>query len=165
MLDQLTGSEARKLAEQIGEPFKKAPHLPKGFMEFLVKVIPYLAVVGGVLTLLGALQTLSIPLGFSAANSFLQMYVGINPLYWWVTGILSLISGLIMIMAYKPLKARKFEGWMLMFWGNIISLIQMVAGVLMVGTSVIGVVLGLLIGFYVLYEFKPYYGSMAKSAK
>jgi hypothetical protein len=162
MLKQLTSPQAKKLAEQVGEPFKKAPHLPESVTEFLVKITPYLAIIGGVLTVLGALQTLSIPMGWSTTSRFLQMFGVVNPVYWWIIGLISLASGALLIMAYQPLKDRKFAGWMYMFWLEVLSIIQMLVGVVMVGTSVVGAVLAILIGFYILYEVKPHYGMTKK---
>ena len=37
-LDKLTDAESMKFIDQVAEPFKNAPHLPKNITEILVKI-------------------------------------------------------------------------------------------------------------------------------
>lgn len=165
MLTQLTNKPAQDFANQVGEPFQKAPHLPQGILDFLVGIAHWLVGLGGALTLLGALQTLMVAIGISQAGHFFDLFVVINPVYWWISSLISLASGALMLMAFKPLQNREFTGWMYLFWVQMLMIAEMLVGVIFVGSSIVGLVIGTLIGLYMLYEFKPYYHSNSVVAR
>lgn len=150
LMRQLTSKKAQGFAEQIGQPFKGLPHLPKNLVDLLVKLAPFFALIGAVLSLfaspiLGLLSIASVVF----LNPFLVLSI-------FVTGVIALLNALLLFLAFKPLQAREQTGWMLMFWSNMLSIIQTIYH-LFYGGQGIGSILGILIGLYFLYELRPAY--------
>lgn len=149
----LTNQQAMDFVTKIEEPFKSLPHLPKNITEIFVKIAPFFALLGAVL---GLLSGPIVGLLGSLASLFT-----LSPMFliWTVlTVILTLLSSILLFMAYNPLKLRQMRGWMLLFWCNIISIVEGVLG-LVWGShgSFIGTILGIVIGLYILFEMKPFY--------
>lgn len=154
MLTQLTDQKAIDLAEKVGKVFEGVPHLPKGLVDFLVKIAPWLVLLGGALSVLGGLSSI---VGNSFNQALLSDFIGISRTYFVVTGIFSLILGALYLMAFKPLKEFEKEGWMYLFWAQIVGVVQSVFMMVYVGGGFLGTVIGLIIGFYLLYEVKKSY--------
>ena len=138
------------------DPFGSLPKLPKGFMEFLVKLAPWLVGLSGILQVLSGLQQL---LGqnviFNMMSDFLP---GLSRNYLLISGLFSLIIGLMYLVSFAPLKKRSFDGWMLMFAAFWLGLLESVVFIAMYGTSgIIGTSIGALIGLYFLYQLRPFY--------
>jgi hypothetical protein len=155
MLEQLTSPQAMKLIAQVEQPFKGLPHLPKGLVDFLVGIAPWLVGLGGVLSIIGGLSLLGNTSGMQS-NMWMQL-AGISPAYFLLSGVISLVSGALMLMAFKPLKNKELKGWVYMFWLELINVVQMAVGVAFGASSIVGMVIGLAIGFYILFELKPSY--------
>lgn len=157
-LDRLTDKKSQHFADQIGDVFKTIPHLPQGLVEFFVKVAPYLALLGAILSLvagpiLGLLSVMSL--------------ITLNPLIVLATvlaAILSLVNAVLLFMAFNPLKDRQYRGWMLLFWSQILGLVETVVMIVLGQSSILSIVMGL-IALYVLYEMRPFYKSTARVAE
>lgn len=150
-LSRLYDAQSRKFADSIGEIFVSVPHLPKNLVEFLVKFSPIFALIGAALSvlagpLLGVLSVFSV-LTF---NPFFVLSL-------LIATAITIISAILLFLAYKPLQTRKSEGWMLLFWANILSVIEVLLSIFFRQFSV-GDLIGLAIGFYILYELRPWYG-------
>jgi hypothetical protein len=157
VIDSLTSKSVRDMIDTIAPTFKSAPHLPKGFVEFLANIAPWLTGLGGVLGVLSGLSLISSGMGWQA--SVLSQFAVVSPAYFLVIGILQLVAAVIMLLAFKPLKDRKVEGWILMFWNMAISVVQSIVAVVFglgIG-SVIGAAIGLAIGLYVMFEMRGEY--------
>jgi hypothetical protein len=154
MLTQLTDQKAMEMADKVGKVFEGVPHLPKGLVDFLVKITPWLVVLGGVLSVLGGLSSI---LGNGLNQALFTNYLGLNRTYFIITGIFSLVLGGLYLMAFKPLKDLKKEGWMYLFWAQVVGVVQSVVMMVYVGGGFLGTVIGLMIGFYLLYEVKKSY--------
>jgi hypothetical protein len=157
VIDSLTSKSVRDAIDQIAPTFKSAPHLPAGFVSFLANIAPWLAALGGVLGVLSGLSLISEGMGWQA--SLLMQFAGISPAYFLVIGLLQIVAAAIMLLAFKPLKDRKIEGWILMFWNMAISVLQSIVGVAFgLGVaSLIGAAIGLAIGLYIMFEMKQEY--------
>lgn len=145
-------TEADKFFEDIY--IKKAPFtIPDNWKEIIVKVAPYLNVVGIVLALLA----LPVLLGFGALSTMVGVASGsaLNPLNN-IFGILALVFTLaslaLSIMAAQGLFKRKASAWKLMFYNSLLNAVQ---GVLML--NITGLVITFIVGFYVLYQVKAKY--------
>jgi hypothetical protein len=68
---------------------------------------------------------------------------------------LLLAQGALELFAFPSLKARKVRGWNLMLYGLFLSLVGSVFTLSV--SSIVGGVLGFLIGYYFLYQVKSYY--------
>lgn len=129
--------------------YAKLPPLPAGVKEFAVAVAPWLAIIFGILGLLGSLAAF----GFSTVASPLIAIGGgvglaTNII---IASLIGLVESVMMIVAFPSLLKRKEFGWVLLFW---IQVLAVVAGV--INLSIYSVVLSL-IWFYFVFQVKPYY--------
>ena len=142
-----------QLTKTLDEYYAKLPALPKGVNDFIVSVAPWLALIGGVLAILSGIAAF----GFLSALSPFAMAVGVGG--YAITAIIAslvlLVEGVIDLLAFQPLNARKKRGWDLIFLGIILSVLSSVVS-LHVGSIISGVI-GFLIGYYFLYQVKSYY--------
>ena len=132
--------------------FKKAPALPAGGREGIVKITPWLALIFGVLGILGGISAVGIFTAFSP----LAMYSGAYGMASYGSGVIAawiwLTSSVLLLLAYPGTKSRKMSGWNMLFWSEIVNVVgSLVAG------SFVSAVLGALIGFYLLFQIKSYY--------
>ncbi len=153
MLEQLTSKEAMDFIAKVQEPFKSLPHLPKGVVEFFVKLAPWFALLGAILGLIGG------PLiGFFGA---LGSILGLNPtilIATVVSVVLTIANSVILFMAFTPLKNRELKGWVFIFWSEVIGIVENIVNVFLSGgAGAVGAILGILIGLYFLFEMRPFY--------
>lgn len=124
--------------------FKQLPNLPDSIREVLVKIAPWLALVFGILGVivgLGALGLSPVALLGGLDASFIVL----------ITGIVAIVASVLMLMAFPKLQKRQHRGWELLFWSEVVSVVSAV-----IAFSV-GSILGVLIGFYLLFQIKSYY--------
>ncbi len=129
----------------VGDIFDKAPALPVNAREALVKVTPWLALIFGVLGVLAGIGSL----GLSPLAMFGGARVG---MLFMASGVLAIVASVMLLLAYPKLAKKQKGGWMLLFWVEAVDLLSM-----LVVFNLVGFVIGGLIGFYLLYQIKPYY--------
>lgn len=137
-------SQANDFIGMLEGVFKQAPHLPKNIQDVLVQIAPILALVFGILGLIAGVGVLGIsPVGLlgGVEASFMLL----------ASGAAAIASSVLMLMAYPKLTKHLYGGWVLLFWAEVISA---VSGLLSLS---IGAVLGVIIGFYLLFEIKGHY--------
>lgn len=131
---------------------KKAPALPQNIKEILVKVAPYLVIIGLIFTLpaillllgLGSVATVLAPVG--GAQSVASV-----PTMW--IGILLLVPVVILeAMAVPGLFSRKAVAWRYVFWAQLITIVSN-----LVRFDIVGGIISALIGFYILFQVKSLY--------
>jgi hypothetical protein len=147
----IMGQLENNLDEYLG---KKAPQLPKEWRELLVKVAPYLAIIGvvlgvpGVLALLG-LSTFVVPLGtisgMVSGRPFLGFGYLINVIFLGVMIVLEALS-------ISPLFKRSKTGWNYMYYATLIGAIQN-----LISFNLGGLIIGTLLSLYLLFQVKEYY--------
>ncbi|HVF69568.1 MAG TPA: hypothetical protein VNA13_03305 [Xanthomonadales bacterium] len=148
----MADNKSKNIIDTLEDFFKKAPAIPANGREALVKITPWLAIIFGILGVLGGLAGVGIltmfsPLAaFSGAQGIASYGTGIIAAWIW------LASSVLMVLAYPGLKARKIGGWNWLFWSEVLNIVgSVVAG------SLINAVIGALIGFYLLFQIKSYY--------
>jgi len=144
----------KKLDKEFTKIFENAPHLPKKATDILVKIIPYLVLISGLLLISGGLRSI---FGFGSLHNALSFLVNVPSIYFYVIGFLQVITGIVSIAAYQPLKDRKIEGWFVLLGLNILELLMNIVSVIFLSDGIFGLLLGLLIGLYFLYEIKSSY--------
>lgn len=154
MIDALTNKQAQGYVKPLEDIFKNLPHLPKGLVDFLVSITPWLAGLAGILSILGGLSSVS---GQQRVNRFMSNLIGISNTYWLLSGIISIIVGVLLLLAFSHLRNKKIEGWMLLFWADILGVIHSVLAIVYLNSSLVGTIISVLIGFYILFEIKPAY--------
>lgn len=142
-----------QLAKTLDQNYAKLPSLPKGVNEFLVSVTPWLALIFGVLAVVSGLGAFGLLTALSpfavVAGAGQYAFTGL------FAALVLLAQGVVEILAFPSLKARKVRGWNLMFYSLLLGVVSSVV-TLSVG-SVVGAVIGFLIGYYFLYQIKSYY--------
>ena len=141
-----TSNTAIKTLEQW---FSQTPSLPTNAKETLVKYMPVIALIFGIigilLSLAGivALTTLASLALITGAHGFGGGFLA--AIFW-------LASSVLLLAAYSGTKAHKIGGWNMLFWSEVVYLIGS-----LITLSILQGIISALIGFYILYQIKPYY--------
>lgn len=140
------------IIDTLGDWYAKTPSLPKNVKDILVKITPILALVFGILGVLGAIAGLGLLTVFSP----LAALGGVNGVSSYGGGFIAalflLASSILLLAAFPGTKARKKQGWNLLFWSEMVGLIGSI-----VSLSFFSGIIGALIGFYLLFQIKSYY--------
>jgi len=135
---------------------KKAPALPKGFIEFLVAIAPWFAVLAVIMGIPAFLAVF----GFSALFVPFALVAGIHSGGFWIFWLVGLAQVILAGMSIKPLFAKQKQGWQLLFYSQILSFITSL------GHYDVGNLFATVISFYFLYQMKKsYFGKQTKSKK
>lgn len=157
--EKLTDAKAMGFIDQVGDVFKSLPHLPASIVEILVKLAPWLALLGGVLGLLaGPLIGVLGSLGSIMSLSPYLMFVTI------VSTVVLVANSVLLLMAFSPLRQGAMRGWVFLFWAQMLSAVDIILSLLQGQTgSLVGGVIGLAIGLYILFEIRGSYKGVAKT--
>lgn len=132
---------------------KKAPQLPESWKEVVVKLAPYLTIVGIVfgipafLALLG-LGTFMAPIGLAGGMMTGKLFLGnyfTNVLF---LGVMILLESL----AIPGLFSRSKKAWNFIYWAALVGVVQNV-----VSFNVGGLIIGSLLSLYFLFQVKEHY--------
>lgn len=147
----LMGQLEANLDEYLG---KKAPAIPKEWKEFIVKIAPYLAIIGvvigipGVLAIFG-LSAFVVPLGTIGGVVSGQPFLGVG----YIISVLFLAGVVILeALSISPLFKRSKTGWNYMFYATLLGAIQN-----LINFNIGGLVIGTLLSLYVLFQVKEFY--------
>ncbi|CAN5123574.1 hypothetical protein BH09PAT1_BH09PAT1_1720 [soil metagenome] len=125
--------------------FKKAPALPANAKDTIVKIMPWIALIFGILGVLAGLGAVGV--------SPVVVFGGVrNSMVVLLSGVLTIVASVMMLMAYPKMKALKMSGWNLLFWSTLISFVAS----LIIGSIVSAIIWGL-VEFYILFQIKSYY--------
>lgn len=165
MLDTYIHHESvKKLIADLEPKFSDLPKLPQGLIDFLVKIIPYFAVIGAVLTILATPLTFLINLVTLFVNPIAGVLMAIS-------AVVAVVQAIIMFKAFEPLKNKEYLGWHLMFFSSLLSVAVSAVGILVSAVSgnmgdatgsAIGLVIGTLISLYFQFQIKKEYTAAAK---
>lgn len=141
------------LAKTLDQYCIKLPAFPKGIKDFIAQITPWLALIFGVMAVLSGISAFG-------GLSLLTPFVAIEGIYGYtITAMLSavvlLIQGVIELMAFSPLKAGKAKGWNLLYYALVLGVVGSILTLNV--SSVLGSLIGALIGYYFLYQIKSYY--------
>ena len=150
-------AQTKKLIKPLEKMYVKAPALPISVKEFIVTVSPWVALILGVLSV-AALAFAIFDLGASGVIAGSQVFAlsgfGIVPI------VAGLVSGILMLLAFKPLQKRTLKGWNLMFWVFVISLVSSLFSSLTLMFNVLSIayiIVLVVIELYFLFQVKSYY--------
>lgn len=140
--------ELEKLVTPMEEAFAKLPPLPKGVKDFIVTVLPWLALIFGLLGVFAALAALGILtfLGSLVAMGNVGQTTALT-----IGLILGLISSAVTLASFPGLLSKKIIGWDLAFLSIAVGVISSIAAI-----SIVGIIVSL-IEFYILFQIKSYY--------
>jgi hypothetical protein len=130
---------------------KKVPlHLPPAVKEFIVKYGPWIMLVLMIL----AIPALLAAIGLSAAVApFAMMYGGYHlGAAFILSALIGLLALIMQAVALPGLFARTLKGWHMLYYATLVhALSQLVVG------DVIGLIIGLALSMYVLFQVKELY--------
>lgn len=140
---------ANALVVSLEKAYEKLPPLPVSVKDFIVLVAPWLALVFGILGVLGSLSAFGLSTVLSPLVA-LGGGVGVATSLM-VVSLIGLVESIMMLVSFPSLMKRKAFGWTLMFWAEVLAVVSSI-----VSFSVVGVVLAL-VWFYFIFQVKSYY--------
>lgn len=128
---------------------QKAPALPKGAKEFIVKVAPWLVLLGVILGIPAVLALFGLSV-FIAPASFMG---GANQGMAYLVSMAVMVVGLVLhALAIPGLFKRSKKGWNFVFYASLLSLVSNA-----VSLQLVALVVGAIISFYFLFQIREYY--------
>ena len=166
-----------KLAKMLEPLYKATPPLPKNVNDWFAKAWPILALIVGILELLSAWSLwhvghlVNTVVNYTnALNSAYGTSVTVNyhlGFFYWLSLISLAVTGIIFIVAYPGLKARRKTGWNMLFLGAVVNVVYGIFAAFDSGYGgpgkLILTLIGSAIGFYFLYQVRSYYTGKAKA--
>jgi len=127
---------------------KKAPfQIPDAGREFIVKFGPWI-------TLILMVITLPVILFLLGLGTLLSPFGGVEYMAGWgLTAVLILIRFALRAAALPGLFARKMLGWRLVFYSVLVGLVESLLSVY----SIVGGLIGAIIGLYILFQIRGLY--------
>lgn len=137
---------------------KKAPfQLPANAKEWIVQFSPWITLILLILLLPAVLVVLGLGVALGGLASAHGLPVG--PLYW-VAMLVLLAQIVVMAISIPALMKRKRSGWELVFYSELASAVYAVVNWLSHPFDIVGLIgalIGVLIGLYVLFQIRPLY--------
>lgn len=140
---------------------KNPVQLPEVARTWIADNVWWLAIVGGVLTLVGAFQMWQATQVVSQYATFYQAlgYTnGIGLGFWWyILLAITVIEGIVLLVANQKLKAKQKAGWNLLFYLSLLSIVMGVVYVLTPGYGIgylLGIALGAAISWTILMQIR-----------
>jgi hypothetical protein len=140
----------KDLDKMLSDLFSKLPNLPANVREVLVKLSPYFAIIGIVVSLPAILALL----GLGAVGGSLMMASG----SWGYVGggtlaiVFAVISVVLLALSVKGLFARTATGWQYLYYNALVSAVYSI-----IRFDIFGLIIGTGISLYVLYQVRSYY--------
>lgn len=169
--------ELQKVEDGIGKALKGLPDISESARESVAKVLPILAIIGGIFQLAAAYWVYKLANVAEQVDSFVRSYSaltggvyglsGTDKLLIYVGAAVLLVEAVILLMAYSGLNDRKKKGWDLLFLGALINVAYSVVSLFITGRGFGSFLFGLIgsvIGFWLLFQVKSKYGT-GKSLK
>lgn len=135
----------------------KAPKLPKEWKDIIVKIAPYLAIIGVVMGMARFLNLLRLgtfiaPLGAIGGMMAGRQFLGFNYISNIIfLGVITILRGL----SISGLFSKSKKAWTFLYWSALVGTIQIVIGFGFDG-FVIGII-GIILSLYFLFQVKEYY--------
>jgi len=136
---------------KIDKFFFRLPHLPKKFNFFISKIVPWIALLGGILgaitVALSFLLTLLSLIAFDLNLIFNMTW----------SFLLVLLNTMFLIKAFKPLRKNDAVGWIYLFWANVLGTINSTINIISGDGQVLLTIFLTLLGFYLIFEIGQFY--------
>lgn len=170
--------ELQKVEDGVGKALKGLPDISDSARESVAKVLPVLAIIGGVFQLAAAYWVFKLAHVAEQVDNFVKSYsvltggvYGLSStdkfLIYVGAGVL-LVEAVIMLMAYSGLSERKKKGWDLLFLGALINVAYSVVSLFITGRGFGSFLFGLVgsaFGLWLLFQVKSKYGAGKSSKK
>lgn len=168
------------LEKKLAEVFKGAPKIPKNGQKSLVDAMPWIALVFGVLQVIGTIGLWNLGHRANDYASSINRWAAelgvadrapeLNLFYWLAVGFAG-VSALMLLLAYPGLKERKKAGWNWMFYGALLNAVYGVAALFFDKyygggfSRLFGAVVGTAISLWILFQIRDHYTGVATVEK
>lgn len=165
-----------KIEQMIEKWLKAIPHLPKSGQRWLAENVWWIALIGAILSgisvlvLLNTIRELTSPVsfyGYVLTSTFTGWEIFISI----VSAVFVIVTGLLLALAVKPLRAIEKKGWTLLFIVSLVEAVNVVLGAVL-SLSVFGFItqvifgaIGFAIGIYFLFEIRGHFAHIVVPAK
>lgn len=161
----------KQAESSLADVFKGAPPLSDSAKNSLVKAWPWIALVFGILQILAAWGLYGLTKTAERLSDIANIYsayytgttVGLSStdrMIIYLGLVVLLVDGVILLLAFSPLKARQSRGWDLLFLGALLNLVYGIIAVFINGRGVGSLIFSLIgsaIGFYLLFQVREKY--------
>lgn len=149
------------LIKSLEDVNKKLPVLPVKAVDILVMIVPWLALIFGLLGVLSAVAGLSafIGLSFLALPMMGASAAVVGPMAMLSLALLA-VSSVLELMAFSGLKKEKVVGWKWFFYSMLVGVVGTAVGIVVsvsVGGFPVWGIVWTLVSFYLLFQIKPRY--------
>ncbi len=163
----------KPIEDKLVVAFKDVPPLPKSTKKMFSDLLPWIALIFGVLQLLAAWGLYNwgrdinkLADAFNGYTSAFGVAAGVEKLsiFYWVSLVILIVDAVIMLMAYPGLKAKTKDGWNLIF---LAVLVNVVYGVFSAfnsrggAGSLVFSLIGSALGLYLLFQIRDHYAHKA----
>ena len=149
------GSKSVQMIQVLDKIFFKLPHLPEKLRKFISKIMPWLVLLGGIVSSIAVLLSFFLTVLSLFALDFGLILATVGSL------LMILLNALFLIKAFKPLRKYDAVGWIYLFWANVLGIINSVISVTsgnISGWQQISLTFVMTaIGFYLLFEIGNFY--------
>jgi hypothetical protein len=129
--------------------FKKLPPVSSQARTKIVHIMPWLALIFGILGIVVSVAGLGV---LTFLSPLILLGGGVHAAGAGIIGVLlGLVSSVLLLAAYPGLKAHKFKGWKLVYWSQVLGVISS-----LLSFSIVGILVGL-VGIYLLFQIKSAY--------
>ncbi|KKR76293.1 MAG: hypothetical protein UU21_C0013G0012 [Candidatus Levybacteria bacterium GW2011_GWA2_40_8] len=136
------------LISYLSDFYSKFPKLSSSVRGIVVDVMPWVALIAGfLLVIMAAIDLTSSP--------FVSILAGPVLAYLMLSAVLSLISGVLLLSSFLPLRKKQKKGWMLLFLVELLFILSPVLS-FNLGNIILNLILAG-IGFYLLFQVRHAY--------
>lgn len=142
------GFQGDNVITSVENVYKNTPSLPANIKDVLVNIIPWLALVFGIWGIIVGLREI----GISPVGAMGGVQSGALLL---LTGVLTIVASVLMVVAFPKLRKNDYGGWKLLFWSGVVSFASSILSL-----SLAGIIVSLIwaaIIFYLLFQIKGRY--------
>lgn len=131
--------------------YSKLPSFSPELKGFVVKILPVLVLLAGVVMLaMSAIEVISTPF-------FSVLSINNIGLPFLITNLLGILIGILMIIGFKGLRKRKLIGWKYIFWSQIVWIVSQLIWIFTGNLSISISLILAIIFLYPLFEVKNEY--------
>jgi len=136
------------LISYLSDFYSKFPKLSSSVRGMVVDVMPWVALIAGfLLVIMAAIDLTSSP--------FVSILAGPVLAYLMLSAVLSLISGVLLLSSFLPLRKKQKKGWMLLFLVELLFILSPVLS-FNLGNIILNLILAG-VGFYLLFQVRHAY--------
>ena len=136
------------LISYLSDFYSKFPKLSSSVRGIVVDVMPWVALIAGfLLVIMAAIDLTSSP--------FVSILAGPVLAYLMLSAVLSLISGVLLLSSFLPLRKKQKKGWMLLFLVELLFILSPVLS-FNLGNIILNLILAG-VGFYLLFQVRHAY--------